>query len=154
MSNDRGERYLEDLVPGQVYGGPSLTLDEAAIRTFASEWDNQPFHTDPVAATRSLFGGLAASGWHTAAATMKLLVAGDLRLAGGLIGGGLEQLSWPKPVRPGDTLTVQAEILEVRPSKSNPSRGVVRVRSTTLNQQGEAVQIMVSVMMVARRLVG
>jgi acyl dehydratase len=121
------------------------------IKAFAAEFDPQPFHLDQDAARASLFGGLVTSGWHTAALTMRLLVAGELRIVGGLIGLGAEELRWPRPVRPGDVLRVESEVLGLRPSKSHPSRGVVRVRNTTLNQDREPVMVMVVTMIVPRR---
>lgn len=145
------KRYLEDYAVGQVYGSPSLKIDENRIRSFATEFDPQPFHLDDDAARGSIFGGLAASGWHTAAATMRLLVEGDLKPAGGILGLGFEDFRWPRPVRPGDELRVQAEVLEVRPSKSRPDQGLIKVRSTTLNQNDEAVQITVGTLLVPRR---
>ena len=145
------KRYLEDYAVGQVYGSPSLRIDVDRIRSFATEFDPQPFHLDGDAARDSIFRGLAASGWHTAAATMRLLVEGDLKPAAGLIGLGFEDFRWPKPVRPGDELRVESEVLEVRPSKSRPDQGLIKVRSTTLNQNGEAVQIAVGSLLVPRR---
>ena len=99
----------------------------------------------------SIFRGLAASGWHTAALTMRLLVDGELKPAGGIIGAGFDEFRWPRPVRPGDELRVESEILEVRPSQSRPSQGMIKVRTTTLNQDGEAVQIFVGNLVVPRR---
>src|SRR6478736_9912583 len=103
------------------------------IEAFAAEYDPQPFHLDEGAARASYFGGLVASGWHTAALTMKLLVGGDLKIVGGLIGLGAEELRWPRPVRPGDVLRVESEVLELRPSRSRPDRGIVRMRNTAFN---------------------
>ena len=147
-------QYLEDLEPGQKYGSGRLVVDEARIKSFAAEFDPQPFHLDDQAARRTIFGGLAASGWHTAAMTMKLLVASDLKPAGGIIGAGFDEFRWPNPVRPGDELRVESEILEVRPSKSRPDIGVVKVRTTTYNQNGQAVQVNVGNLMVPRRKSG
>jgi acyl dehydratase len=132
--------YLDDIAVGQRFVSGSLTVDEAQIKAFAAQFDPQPFHLDAVAAKASLFGGLAASGWHTAALTMRLLVGGGVPLAEGLVGMGGE-ISWPRPTRPGDTLTVESEVLEVRPSRSHPDRGVITIRSETRNQHGEAVQV-------------
>jgi len=146
--------YLEDFAAGQKYRSGSLRVTPEDIKRFAHEFDPQPFHLDDDAAARSFFGGLAASGWHTAALTMKLLVAGELRPAGGIIGAGFEEFRWPKPVRPGDELHVESEILEVRPSKSRPAQGLIKVRTTTLNQNGEAVQVFVGSLVVPRRPVG
>ena len=145
-----GELYLEDLAAGQRFSSGSMAVSEAAITAFAAQFDPQPFHLHPEAARSSLFGGLVASGWHTAALTMRLLVDGGAPIAGGVIGAGVE-LSWPRPVRPGDVLTVQSEVLEVKPSASRPDRGIVTLRSQTLNQGGEPVQILTSRLVVPRR---
>lgn len=142
--------YLEDLAVGQRFASDSLAIDAAAIKAFAAEYDPQPFHLDETAATTSLFGGLAASGWHTAALTMRLLVRSGLPIAGGIIGGGGE-IGWPRPTRPGDVLTVETEILEITPSKSRPDRGMIVMRSQTLNQKGEPVQVMTMKVIVPRR---
>jgi len=140
---------LEDLAVGQVFVSGSHTLDASQIKTFAREFDPQPFHTDEEAAKNTFFGGLAASGWHTAAITMRLLVS-SISISGGLIGAGGD-LSWPRATRPGDTLHVETEVLEIRPSRSRPDRGMVTVRTVTLNQEGQAVQILVSRLVVPRR---
>lgn len=145
------ERYLEDYVVGQTYGSGHLRIELERIKSFAAEFDPQPFHLDDEAARLSIFGALAASGWHTAAATMRLLVEGELRPAGGLVGAGVDELRWPRPVRPGDELRTESEILEVRPSRSRPGQGLIKVRTTTFNQNGEAVQIFTGNLMVARR---
>jgi acyl dehydratase len=142
--------YLDDLHAGQRFTSGSLKVDEAHIKAFAAQYDPQPFHLDNEAAKETLFGGLAASGWHTAAMTMRLLVQSGLPLAGGIIGSGGE-ISWPKPVRPGDTLTVVSEIVEVTPSRSRPDRGTVRVRSETHNQHGDVVQTLTPRLVVPRR---
>ena len=142
--------YLEDLHVGQRFISAAQTLDAAEIKRFAAEYDPQPFHLDEVAAQATLFGGLAASGWHTAAITMRLLVDRGLPIAGGIIGTGGELL-WTKPVRPGDTLHVECEILEIIPSRSRPDRGSVRVRCLTLNQDGETVQSFSPKIVVPRR---
>jgi acyl dehydratase len=146
--------YLEDFVAGQRYRSPSLVVDAAAIKTFAGAFDPQPFHLDEDAARASFFGGLAASGWHTAAVTMRLLVQGELHPAGGIIGAGGEELKWPRPVRPGDELAVEAEVLDVRPLRSRPRHGLVKFRTTTSNQRGEPVQVLVMSLLVERRVVG
>ena len=143
--------YFEDLTVGQTYGTGTVTIEPGMIKAFASEFDPQPFHLDEEAARGSLFGGLVASGWHTAALTMKLLVGGELKVVGGLIGMGAEELRWPRPVHPGDALRVESEVLGLRPSKSHPGRGLVRVRNTTLNQDGEPVMVTVVNMIVPRR---
>ena len=144
------ERYLEDFAVGQTFGSGRLRIEKERIKTFAAEFDPQPFHLDEAAARDTMFGGLAASGWHTVALTMRLLVEGELKPAGGIIGAGFDELRWPRPVRPGDELHVECEILEVRPSKSRPSQGLVKVRTTTLNQDGRAVQVFVANLLVPR----
>jgi acyl dehydratase len=146
------QRYLEDFAAGQTYAGSGrIRVDPERARTFAAEFDPQPFHLDGTAARAPMFGRLAASGWHTAAITMRLLVDSDFEPAGGIIGAGFDELRWPRPVYPGDELRVTAEILEVRPSRSRPEQGLVKVRATTLNQAGEAVQIFVGNLIVPRR---
>ena len=143
--------YLEDFTVGQKYGTRRLRVEAEAIKAFAAAFDPQPFHLDDVAAEASFFQGLSASGWHTAALTMRLLVEGDLKPAGGIIGAWAEEMKWPRPVRPGDELEVQAEILAVRPSQSRPGQGFVKVRSTTLNQHREPVQVLVMNLLVQSR---
>ncbi len=142
--------YLEDLSPGAKFSGGPVVLTEDAIIAFAREFDPQPFHTDPEAAKSTVFKGLAASGWHTACATMRMLVDGAMPFVGGSVGFGVE-LSWLRPVRPGDALSVEAEILDIVPSSSKPNQGVVTLRTTTTNQNGEAVQVMTSKNLVFRR---
>lgn len=144
-------RHLDDYAVGQTFGSGRLTVDADGIKAFAAAFDPQPFHLDEAAATASLFGGLAASGWHTAALTMRLLVEGELAPAGGVVGAGFDELRWPRPVRPGDELHVVSEVLEVRPSRSQPDRGILKIRSTTYNQHDEAVQVAVGNLMVLRR---
>ena len=145
------QRFLEDFAVGQKFGSGRLRVDTAQIKAFAAEYDPQPFHLDEEAARRSLFQGLAASGWHTAALTMRLLVASELKPAGGIVGAGFDEFRWPRPVRPGDELHLEAEVLDVRPSKSRPEQGLIKVRTTTLNQNGEPVQISVGNLIVPRR---
>jgi acyl dehydratase len=145
------EQYLEDFAVGQVYRSGRLRIDKEGIIAFAAQFDPQSYHLDEDAARTSVFGGLVASGWHTAALTMRLVADGELRPAGGILGVGFDQLSWPRPVRPGNELHVESEVLEVRPSKSRPDRGLVRVRTTTLNQNDEAVQIYTGNLLVPRR---
>lgn len=142
--------YLDDLAVGQRFTSASLSVDTDGIKAFARQFDPQPFHLDDEAAASSLFGGLAASGWHTAALTMRLLVDGGAPIAGGVIGAGGE-VAWPRPTRPGDVLTVESEVIEVRPSKSRPDRGMVTLRSETRNQRGEVVQILTAKLVVPRR---
>jgi len=146
----RAPLYLEDLEVGQRTTTESHELDEAQIIVFAEQFDPQVFHLDPEAAKQTFFGGLAASGWHTAAITMKLLVQSGLPIAGGVIGAGGE-VSWPRPTRPGDVLTVESEVLEIRPSRSHPDRGMAIVRSETKNQHGDVLQIMTAKLVVPRR---
>jgi acyl dehydratase len=143
--------HLEDLSVGRRFvGAATHTLDEAQIVAFASQFDPQPFHLDPEAARATLFGGLAASGWHTASITMRLMVTDSLPMAWGLIGAGAE-VRWPAPTRPGDVLRVESEVLETTPSRSKPDRGMATVRTLTLNQRGEVVQELVAKMVVPRR---
>lgn len=142
---------LDDLVPGQTFRTGDHTVTEADIVAFAHQWDPQAFHLDAEAARASVFGGLAASGWHTAAITMRLLVTGGPALAWGLIGAGLEELRWLLPVRPGDTLTAEVEVVEVRPSASKPDRGIVRLAVATRNQTGATVMRFTAPMLVPRR---
>ena len=131
--------YLDDLQPGLRFTSGEYLMEEALIKAFASQFDPQPFHLDHEAAKATLFGGLAASGWHTAAATMRLLLDGGLPLAGGIIGAGGD-ISWPKPTRPGDILQVESEVISVTPSRSKPDRGMAVVRSETRNQKGDVLQ--------------
>ena len=143
--------YLEDLHPGLSFTTATYTVSADDVKAFARQFDPQPFHLDEVAAAETFFGGLAASGWHTAAITMRLLVSSEMRPAHGFIGAGVEQLAWPRPVRPGDALRVHWEILETRPSRSRPTQGLARVRMTTLNQDDAPVQTMIASMVVPRR---
>jgi acyl dehydratase len=145
------ERYLEDFAVGQTYSSGRLQIDEERIKSFAAEFDPQPFHLDAAAAQHTIFHGLAASGWHTAAVTMCLLVESELRPAGGIVGAGFDELRWPRPVRPGDELNIESEVLEVRTSKSRPDLGLIKVRTTTLNQNREAVQVSVANLLVPHR---
>jgi len=142
--------YLDDLRIGQQFVSRSHVIDEEQIVKFAREFDPQPFHVDPDAAKRTLFGGLVASGWHTAALTMRLLVEGGVPIAGGMVGAGGE-IRWPNPTRPGDTLRVHSEIVEVVPSRSRPDRGIVTIRIETRNQHADVVQLFVGKLVVPRR---
>ncbi len=144
-------RYLEDYAPGQKFGSGRLSVEASRIKSFAAEFDPQPFHLDEARARDTLFRGLVASGWHTAAMTMRLIVEGELDPVGGVVGAGLDELRWPRPVRPGDELRVESEVLEVRPSQSRPADGLIKVRTVTLNQNGEPVQISVVNLLVKRR---
>jgi acyl dehydratase len=136
----RAALYLEDLQIAQRFTSGEYEMTEERIKAFAAEFDPQPFHLDESAAQESVFRGLAASGWHTAAVSMRLLVTSGLPFAAGIIGLGGE-IAWPRPTRPGDMLRVQSEILEILPSRSKPNQGIVTVRNTTLNQKDEAVQV-------------
>jgi acyl dehydratase len=142
--------FLEDLQVGQRFTSGSYVMEEAGIKAFAAQFDPQPFHLDDAAAKASLFGGLAASGWHTAAVTMRLLVTGGIPFANGIIGLGGE-VAWPRPTRPGDTLQVESEVLEISPSRSKPNQGIVIVRSTTFNQNREPVYIFTAKILSFRR---
>jgi acyl dehydratase len=142
--------YLDDLRVGQRFTSKARAIDEAQIKAFARQFDPQPFHLDDDAAKDSLFSGLVASGWHTAAITMRLLVETGLPLAGGIIGAGAE-VSWPKPTRPGDVLQVESEVQEIMPSRSRLDRGVATIRSLTHNQRDEVVQVLVAKLIVPRR---
>ena len=146
------QQFFEDLTVGQVFSGSGrMRIDEHRIKSFAAEFDPQPFHLDEAMAQDTIFHGLAASGWHTAALTMQLLVEGDFKPAGGIIGGRIDELHWTRPVRPGDELRVESEVLEMRPVNSRPGHGMVKVRTTTLNQRNEPVQVFVANLLVERR---
>ena len=142
--------YLEDLNVGDRFTSEGHELDVEQIKAFAVLFDPQPFHTDEEAAKSTFFGGLAASGWHTASITMRLLVQSGLPLANGIIGSG-GQLSWPQPTRPGDVLRVESEVVEITPSRSKPDRGMVQVRCETRNQRGEVLQHFLPKLVVMRR---
>jgi acyl dehydratase len=142
--------YLEDLHVGQRFTSATYRMDEDRIKSFAAEFDPQPFHLNEASARGTIFNGLSASGWHTAAVAMRLLVTGGLPLGNGIIGLGGE-LAWPKPTRPGDTLRVESEVLEILPSRSKPNQGIVKIRSTTLNQDSEPVHVFTSKVLVFRR---
>jgi acyl dehydratase len=145
------EQYLEDFAVGQTFHSGSLRLEKDRALAFAAEFDPQPFHLDEAAARHSMFGGLVASGWHTAAMTMRLLVDSDLKPAGGLIGAGFDECRFPRPVRPGDALRVECEVVDARPSRSRPEQGLVKLRTTTLNQQDETVMVFVVTIVALRR---
>ena len=148
--NERTVFHLDDLHVGQRFtsGTHVITADE--IKAFARQFDPQPFHLDETTAKNTLFGGLVASGWHTASITMRLLVETGLPLAGGIIGAQGE-IAWPNPTRPGDTLQVESEVLELKPSRSRPDRGIATVRCLTRNQRGEVVQSLTPKLVVPRR---
>lgn len=149
------ERYFEDFAVGQVFkpsGRVRVKKDE--IIAFAKKFDPQPFHLDEDAARQSIFGRLVASGWHTAALTMRLINLNERRAAAGTIGLGFDTLRWPIPVRPGDELHIETEVLELRPSRSRPDQGLVKMRTRTINQDGQVVQEIIGNAMVPRRPVG
>src|SRR5215831_10958603 len=136
--NMRTPLYFEDFAVGQIYRTGTLTVDAEAIKAFAANFDPQPFHLDETAAAKSFFQGLAASGWHTAALTMRLLVTEGAPIAGGIIGAGMDELRWPRPVRPGDRLRTESEVVEIVPSKTRP-QGRMKARTITFNQNDEPV---------------
>jgi acyl dehydratase len=142
--------YLEDLHVGQRFVSGTHQLDVAQVIAFARQYDPQPFHVDPEAAKTTFFRGLVASGWHIAAITMRLLVDSPLKVAGGQIGAGAE-IQWPRPIRPDALLHVESEVIEVRPSRSRPDRGIVTIRSETKNEHGEVVQVLTAKLVVPRR---
>ena len=142
--------YFEDFYPGQKFSTQNMLVTEAEIKEFAQKFDPQPFHLDDDYAGTTLFGGLAASGWHTAAITMRLNVTSGPPIAGGIIGGGGE-INWPTPTRPGDVLHVESEVVEVTPSRSRPGRGMIVLRSETVNQDGKVVQLSIMKLIVFRR---
>ena len=131
--------YFEDLKIGSRFQSEPYRVSEKSIIDFARQWDVQPFHLERTAAEASVFGGLAASGWHTAAIAMRLFTTGPLRFSGGAIGLGVDELRWPTAVFPGDELRLETEILEMRPSKSKPQHGIIRIRNVMSNQKKEIV---------------
>ncbi len=144
--------YLDDFKPGDTYEFPGrYTFTREAIVAFAREYDPQPFHVDEDAAARSIYGGLIASGWQTAAVTFRLAVDGLINSVASMGSPGVDEIRWLRPVRPGDTVQVRAEVLEIRPSQSKPDRGIIRVRYETSNQRGESVLTMVGAGLFARR---
>jgi acyl dehydratase len=147
---DGARLYLDDLQVGQRFQSGTYTIEEGQIKAFAAEFDPQPFHLDEIAAQASIFKGLAASGWHTAAIAMRLLVDGGLPFAHGIVGLGGE-VAWPRPTRPDDILHVESEIVEITPSRSKPHQGIVTVRVTMFNQNGEAVYLLTAKLLVLRR---
>ena len=142
--------YLEDLYSGQRFLSGPYEMTEKRMKEFAAEFDPQPFHLDDGAGQQSVFKGLAASGWHTAAATMRMLVESDLALSEGIVGVGGE-ISWPRPTRAGDVLRIESEVLEITPSRSKPMQGIARIRTTTLNQRDEVAQLFTSAVVVFRK---
>lgn len=146
-----GLRYFEDFAVGDRFAAGPVEATQEAIIGFAREFDPQAFHVDPAAAAHSLFGGLAASGWHTAALTMRMIIESDMGIPWGVVGLGVDELRWFKPVRPGDHLRLESEVVAVRPSGSKPDRGTIRVHSQTLNQHNVPVMSFVSSLIVPRR---
>ena len=145
------EIHLDDLEPGQIYALGRRTLERDEIIAFARDWDPQPFHLDEQSAAASIYGGLIASGWHTVCVFMRLFADGLLARAAAMGSPGVDELRWLKPVRPGDTLEARLEVLDVRPSRSRPDRGIVRARSVALNQHGEEVLTFVASLLFRRR---
>ena len=150
--NEMERLYLDDLRVGQRFTSGTYLMDEPRMKDFAAEFDPQPFHLDEEAARDTVFRGLAASGWHTAAATMRLLVTGGWPFAGGMVGLSAD-IVWPRPTRAGDTLRVESEILEITPSRSKPNQGVVTIRCVTLNQNGEEAQRLTTKLIAFKRQV-
>lgn len=142
--------YFEDLKVGDRFESATYPVSEEAIVAFAREFDPQTFHLNPMTAEQTMFEGLIASGWHTAAITMRLFVQ-TLNFAEGAIGLGVDELRWPNPVRPRNVLRVETEIVDLRPSRSKPDRGILRIRNVTKNQRGEIVQTMFASALVPRR---
>jgi len=151
MTASRAPLYFEDLELGKQYPCGEVKIEVDEIKFFARRYDPQPFHMDEEAARKSVFGELVASGWMTAALTMKLRVEGELQLQGGWIGLGIDKIVWPKPVRPGDVLTATTEVLEMRVSKSKPDWGVIRLMTRTTNQKSDVVCEVVSNQLVRRK---
>ena len=145
------ERYLEDFMVGQTFASGRLRIDGERALAFAAEFDPQLFHLDEAAARRSIFGGMTASGWHTAAVTMRLLVGTEFKPAGGIIGAGFDECRWTRPVRPGDELRIECEVIEVRPSRSRPQQGMIKLRITTMNQNDDPVLVQVANLVVPRQ---
>jgi len=144
--------YYEDLTVGQVFMSRAEAVGRDRIVAFAREFDPQPQHLDEEAARGSMFGELVASGWHTAALTMRLQLDSLMgRFPGGSLGAQIDKLAWLRPVRPGDVLRAKAEIMEMRPSRSRPDRGLVTIQTTTLNQRDEPVQTMTAAVLTPRR---
>jgi acyl dehydratase len=152
VSDETDRLYLDDLYIGQRFTSGAYLMEENRMKKFAAEFDPQPFHLDASAGEASVFKGLVASGWHTAAVAMRLLATGGLPLANGLIGYGGE-IAWPNPTRPGDVVHMESEIADIAPSRSKPGQGVVTVRSTMRNQKGEAVYLLTAKLLVFRRAI-
>jgi len=148
---ERTARYFEDYVPGLAVDCGSVPISEAEIIAFAKEYDPQPFHVDPVGAADGPYGGLIASGWHTISVTMRQLVEHWVSPESSLGAAGVDEIRWPRPVRPGDTLHVRATVLESRRSKSKPDRGIIRSLAEVTNQNGETVLRLVAINFILAR---
>jgi acyl dehydratase len=144
-------RHFEDFAPGQVFEAGSVTLSEDEIIAFGRQYDPQAFHVDPAAASTSIYGGLIASGWHTTALSMRLIVDAVFGQTASMGSPGVDEIRWPRPVRPGDTLSVSVTILEARASASKPDRGIIRFRVEARNQAVETVLSMTGAGFIARR---
>ena len=132
-------RYFEDFNPGDIMTHDGISLSQEEIVEFASKYDPQPFHTEPAAAEKTIYGGLIASGWQTAATTMRMIYDSYLKDSSSMGSPGVDSIRWLKPVRPGDILTLRVTVKETRRSRSKPDRGVVFSDTETLNQHGEVV---------------
>jgi acyl dehydratase len=144
-------RFFEDYTPGHLYEFGAITVSEAEIIEFARQFDPQYFHIDPEKAKASRFGGLVASGWHTISLAMRLFVDHYVSHVASLASPGAEDIQWPNPLRPGDTIRIRVTILEARPSRSKPDRGIVRTRVEAINQRDELVLSMIVVSFLGRR---
>lgn len=148
---ERTTRYFEDYVPGVTVDCGSFSISEADIIAFAKEYDPQPFHVDPVGAADGPFGGLIASGWHTTSLTMRQLVDHWVSPGTSLGAAGVDEIRWPRPVRPGDTLRVRATVLEARRSKGKPDRGIIRSLAEVTNQDGDTVLRLIAINFILAR---
>lgn len=151
MINTSPSLYFEDLSIGRIFHSGSIEVTSEAIKSFAKSFDPQPFHLDEAVAAETLFEGLVASGWHTTAMSMHLLVEGEMRISGGIVGASMDELRWPRPTRPGDRLFLKSEVIETRLLKSRPSQGLVRVRMMMTNQKEETVLTYIANLIVPRR---
>lgn len=143
--------YIEDLHLGQKFKAGPVKITAEEIITFAKQFDPQDFHTDPVKASETIFGGLAASGWHTGGLTMRMMLQALPKIKGGMVGRGAEKIEWPRPVRPGDELSVEMEVIDIKISDNRPESGVMKTRNTTFNQKGEIVMRMETKAFIPRR---
>lgn len=151
MINPSSSLYFEDLTIGRIFHSGSMEVTAETIKSFAKSFDPQPFHLDEAAAAETLFEGLVASGWHTTAMSMRLLVDGEMRISGGIVGASMDELRWPRPTKPGDQLNLKSEVIETRLLKSRPSQGLVRVRMMMTNQKQETVLTYIANLIVPRR---